>query len=238
MKEGNIPHKFFEVNLFNKPAFFADKVNPVGKVCSIPPRRRANAISHLTRHQQVPAITYGGPDVSPEDPSPLSAKLAESNVILEFIADTYPEANLMPTDPIERAKVRFFIDATSTTLNTASFAWVRNSDPDAEEKFLKAIEVVQNLLPENAKFAVGDSYTIADACITPYFHRLLVNTKNDIGRFPEGSGTRLGELLEDPKYAKFMAYLRAMVDRPVAKEVFDEVSQVEHIVLPIVLTEE
>jgi len=201
LKEGNIPHKFFEVNLFNKPAFFADKVNPVGKV---------------------PAITYGGPEVSPEDPSPLSAKLAESNVILEFIADTYPEANLMPTDPIERAKVRFFIDATSTTLNTASFAWVRNSDPDAEEKFLKAIEVVQNLLPESAKFAVGDSYTIADACITPYFHRLLVNTKNDIGRFPEGSGTRLGELLEDPKYAKFMAYLRAMVDRPVSKEVFDE----------------
>ncbi|KAF8839578.1 hypothetical protein BDN67DRAFT_969781 [Paxillus ammoniavirescens] len=201
LKEGNIPHKYFEVDLFNKPAFFADKVNPVGKV---------------------PAITYGGPDVSPDDPSPLSAKLAESNVILEFIADAYPEANLMPTDPIERAKVRFFIDATNTTLNTAYFSWVRNSDPDAEEKFLKAIEVVQNLIPENARLAVGDSYTIADACITPYFHRLLVNTKNDIGRFPEGSGLRLGELLEAPKYARFMAYLRAMVDRPVSKEVFDE----------------
>ncbi|KAF9226200.1 glutathione S-transferase [Gyrodon lividus] len=200
LKEGNIPHKFFSVDLFDKPAFFAAEVNPVGKV---------------------PVITYGGPDVSPEHPSPLSTKLAESDVILDFLADAYPEANLLPADPIQRAKVRFFINAVTTKLNSPYFAWVRNSEPQAEENFLKAIEFVQDLLPEPAKFAVGDSYTIADACVTPYFHRLLINIESDIGKFPAGGGPRFGELLNAPKYAKFMAYLRAMLDRPIAKEVFD-----------------
>jgi len=200
LREGNIPHKYYAVNLSDKPTFFAAEVNPVGKV---------------------PAITYGGPEVPPEEPSPLSTKLAESNVILEFLADAYPSANLMPADPIQRSKVRFFIEAVSARFFTAYSPWVRNTDSQAEENLLKAIEFIQDLLPESAKFAVGDNYTIADACITPFIHRLLLNIEADIGKFPVGTGPRVGGLLNTPKYAKFMAYVRAMVDRPIAKEVFD-----------------
>ncbi len=37
--------------------------------------------------------------------------------MLEFIADLYPESNLLPKDPVLRAKARFFIDAFSTKVS-------------------------------------------------------------------------------------------------------------------------
>jgi glutathione S-transferase len=49
--------KRFEIDLFNKPDWYAPKVNPASKV---------------------PAIAYGGPDVAPDQPSPASTKIAES----------------------------------------------------------------------------------------------------------------------------------------------------------------
>ena len=59
-------------------------------------------------HIQIPAITYGGPKGKPDEPSPESFKLRESLVILEFLADLFPEAGLLPTDPVLRAKARLF----------------------------------------------------------------------------------------------------------------------------------
>lgn len=57
---------------------------------------------------QVPVITYGGPNVPPEEPSPLSFKLAESLVILGFLADLFPNSRLLPPpfNPTARAVLR------------------------------------------------------------------------------------------------------------------------------------
>jgi glutathione S-transferase len=49
--------KRFEIDLQNKPDWYAPKVNPASKV---------------------PAIAYGGPDVAPDQPSLESTKIAES----------------------------------------------------------------------------------------------------------------------------------------------------------------
>ncbi|KAG6370914.1 glutathione S-transferase [Boletus reticuloceps] len=200
LKEGNIPYKYYSVDFDNKPAFFAEQINPIGKV---------------------PAITYGGPDVDPEKPSPLSVKLTESNVILEFVADIYPEAKLMPIDPVQRARVRFFIEAATRTYLPAYMAWILNQEPQATENHLKAIAFLQRLLPNSGEYAVGDCYTIADACITPLILRLQLSIEHDIGKFPVGNGPKFGELLKDPKYAKFMTYASAITARPVAKETWN-----------------
>ncbi|KAH9051938.1 hypothetical protein EDB87DRAFT_1582053, partial [Lactarius vividus] len=40
--------------------------------------------------RMVPALVYGSPKSDPENPSPGSAKIAESLVLLEFVADLYP----------------------------------------------------------------------------------------------------------------------------------------------------
>lgn len=35
LKEGNIPYKYYSVDLYNKPAFFT-QINPADKVCGYP----------------------------------------------------------------------------------------------------------------------------------------------------------------------------------------------------------
>ena len=46
---------------------------------------------------------FGSPKSDPEHPSPESEKIAESLVMLEFVADLYPETGLLPKDPVQRA---------------------------------------------------------------------------------------------------------------------------------------
>ncbi|KAG0693325.1 hypothetical protein DFH29DRAFT_816395, partial [Suillus ampliporus] len=188
------------VDLFNKPEWFASKVNPVG---------------------QVPAVTYGGPDVNSEDPSPLSAKIAESNVILEFVADLYPDSGLLPKDPVQRANVHFFLNAVTKHVEEPCYAFLRGLGP--YENVLKGFEFVQELLEDDRDFAVGDHYTIADACISPHLARLKIVTETDLGKFPVGMGHKLGEELKGPKFAKFMKYAERMLERPSLKKTDDAV---------------
>jgi glutathione S-transferase len=170
----------------------------------------------------VPAITYGGPDVDPENPSSLSFKLAESKVILQFIAELYPESGLLPNDPVERAKVLFFMDIVDRHFDGPGYEWW-GGRTESYEGYLKGAEMVQGLLPESGEFAVGDHYTIADACIAPLLSRLKVTYETDIGGFQVGQGHKLGEELKTSKFAKFMRYAQAMLERPSLRDSSDEV---------------
>ncbi|KAH7909386.1 glutathione S-transferase [Hygrophoropsis aurantiaca] len=198
--EANIPYRICEVDLFNKPEWFTSKVNPAGKF---------------------PAITYGPADTDPTNPPQSAFKLAESGVILEFIADLYPESGLLPKDPIARAKVRFLNETVTSKLVTQWAAFLRGEGP--MDDVLKAVEAVQDLLPDAAgKFAVGDTYTIADATLIPFIVRLTITYKNDIGKFSAGEGHRLGAELQKPQYAKFMQYSHSMLERQSTKDTYDE----------------
>lgn len=73
-----------------------------------------------SHNAQVPAIAYGGPKVDPTNPSPESVKITESLILLEFIADLFPSANLYTANPVERAQIRFFID---TFVNKFASPW-------------------------------------------------------------------------------------------------------------------
>ncbi|KAJ7602061.1 hypothetical protein FB45DRAFT_985344 [Roridomyces roridus] len=68
-------------------------------------------LTKVNRAGEVPVIAYGGPVTPPDDPSPESAKFGESLVLLEFIADLYPNSTIRPADVVERTKARLFIDA-------------------------------------------------------------------------------------------------------------------------------
>ncbi|OJA19837.1 hypothetical protein AZE42_07785 [Rhizopogon vesiculosus] len=200
LAEANIKYKNYEVDLFNKPKWFAAKINPIGKV---------------------PAITYGGPDVDPEDPSPLSFKLAESSVILQFVAELYPESGLLPKDPVERAKVLFFMDTVDRHFDRPGNEWM-GGRTESYEGYLKGVEMIQGLLSEGSEFAVGDRYTIADACIAPLLSRFKITYETDIGGFPVGQGHKLGEELKAPEYAKFLNYAQCMLERPSLRDSNDE----------------
>ncbi|KAG1717456.1 hypothetical protein EDB19DRAFT_1922904 [Suillus lakei] len=148
LAEANAPHKACQIDLLNKPEWFADKVNSVGKV---------------------PVVTYGGPNVDPDDPSPLSVKIAG----IEY-------SGLLPKDPVLRAKVRFFVNAVTKHIEEPCTAFVQGREP--YDNALKGIEFIQRLLEEGRDFAVGDHYTIADACISPLLARLKIVTETDLGR--------------------------------------------------------
>ncbi|TFK39317.1 hypothetical protein BDQ12DRAFT_650393 [Crucibulum laeve] len=196
LQESKLDYSRFEIDLTNKPEWYAPKVNPASKV---------------------PAIAYGGPKVSPDAPVPESQKLAESYVLLEFIADLAP--GLLPSDPVLRAKARFFIE-TATSKFTPGFAGsvLRGESP---EPILTAIEAIQALLPAEG-FAIGE-WSIADAALTPFFARAEVALKHDAGAFDEGEGKKVYETLQsDPKYERFRKYFKALKERDSFKQTFDE----------------
>ncbi|KAN0130518.1 hypothetical protein V8E53_011604 [Lactarius tabidus] len=190
----------YEINLQNKPDWYATRVNPASKV---------------------PAVVYGSPKSDPENPTPESAKIAESLVLLEFVADLYPDSGLLPKDPVERARVRFFIDAFSTKVLPHGFAFVlRGEAPDA---FLNGVAEIQDLLPPgDAQFAVGDHFTIADAAIAPFLCRWELHLKNDLGKFAEGTGPRVyGELFRSERFARLQKYYANISGRDSFKNSFD-----------------
>lgn len=53
--------------------------------------------------------------------------LAESLVIIEYIADRFPEANLLPKEPIKRANVRFAIEYFASKIVAGFYKFAFNS---------------------------------------------------------------------------------------------------------------
>ena len=183
----------------DKPEWYAPKVNPASKV---------------------PAIAYGGQDVPPDQPSPDSVKLAESLVLIEFVNDLFPEAKLLPDDPVKRAKARFFIDAVSTKLTPALHGFQQRGG--SEDDVIKAFEVIQSLLSPTG-FAVGE-YSLADIAIAPFLARFDVSLRNELGNFPEGAGSAILETLRSPRFARLQKYFEDLKSRPSFQRTFDEVS--------------
>ncbi|KAI0360305.1 glutathione S-transferase C-terminal-like protein [Trametes cingulata] len=199
LHEANAPHIQYQIDLQNKPEWYAPKVNPASKV---------------------PAIAYGGPDVPPDQPSPDSVKLAESLILVEFVADLFPQSGLLPTDPVQRAKARFFIDGVSTKLVPAWHAYSQGKSP--AEDLYKAVEHLQALLPEQG-YAIGQ-YSIADVAITPFLARARITLLNDLGGYPEGEGPQVLEALTSGsgRFARFGKYFTDLLARESFKATFDE----------------
>ncbi|KAI0062707.1 glutathione S-transferase [Artomyces pyxidatus] len=188
----------YEIDLSNKPDWYASKISSSGKV---------------------PSLAYGGPKVSPDLPSPESTKIAESLILLEFVADLYPDAHLLPGAPIERAQVRFFIDAVSTKVLPAYAGFVMRGEP--KEKLFGVLEDAQALLSP-AGFAVGNSWTIADAAIAPFLGRLDLMLGNDVGKFEEGVGRAAhAEIFEGDRFARLQKYYKDLTGRKSWKATFD-----------------
>ncbi|PBK88259.1 glutathione S-transferase [Armillaria gallica] len=198
LAEAQAPYTRYEIDLQNKPEWYAPQVNPASKV---------------------PAIAYGGPKVPADTPSPQSTKLAESLILVEFIADLFPSAHLLPADPVTRAKARFFIDTFSNKFSPAYFGFQARGD--SPEALYKAIETLQGLLAGEGKWAVGDEFSIADVAIAPFLARLEVALSNDLGGFEVGEGKKVWETLQtDEKYGPLRSYWARLKERKSVKDTF------------------
>ncbi|KAB5592569.1 hypothetical protein CTheo_3964 [Ceratobasidium theobromae] len=200
LEEAGAQYINYEIDLSNKPEWYITKVNPASKV---------------------PAIAYGGPLTDPDKPSDQSVKLAESAVLLEFIADLYPQAGLMPPTPVERAQVRFFVEFIGCKLLPAFFAFVFKGT--VGDPLKNVLEVIQQRLPRNNTFFGGDKPNIADIAVAPFLARIQLQLQHDLGAFPEGEGLKLYQELQGEPFHVLKEYMNALMARESFKKTFDEV---------------
>ena len=172
----------------------------------------------------MPAIAYGGPDVPPDQPSPESTKLAESLVLLQFFADLAPESNLLPQDPLDKAKIRFFLDTFSNKIQPPLSKWALGTS--TYSAFFEALDAIQDQLPpvEQGKYLFGGNFTLADIAVAPFLGRLvLVQLKHGFGKFDKEEAKRGWELFQGPNYGRLRQYIDDITARPSWQATFDEV---------------
>lgn len=148
-------------------------------------------------------------------------KLHESLVLVEFIADLFPEANLRPSDPVKLARARLFIDAVVNKYAPAEWAaTMEDADP---QKLVEALEHLQSFLPSEG-FAVGD-FSIADIAIIPLLLRMELYAENDLNGYPkgEGYGQKILDAIRTPKLARFHEYWKDLTARPSVASTWNKV---------------
>ncbi|KAF8478281.1 glutathione S-transferase [Gautieria morchelliformis] len=200
LRESGAKFREYEIDLQNKPTWYQPKVNPASKV---------------------PAIAVGGPEVPADQPSSESIKLRESLAIIEWVADQFPQSALLPKDPLSRYRIRLFTETVSSSLVPAYTAFIFREGTG--EALIKALESVQALLPEDAKYAVSNEFTNADVAAAPFLGRLELLLRTDTGVFAPGEGKKLHELLSTgSKFKKLWSYIQALKERESFKETFLE----------------
>ncbi|HXJ08162.1 MAG TPA: glutathione S-transferase family protein, partial [Burkholderiales bacterium] len=139
-------------------------------------------------------------------------RLAESEVILEYLEDAYPQKPLLPKEPFERAKVRelvtfveLHLELVARRLYPALFFGAgpasEETKKSVEKTLLKGVRGLKGL----AKFSpylAGGELTLADCAAFVSLPLVTLVSKNAFGR----------DFLEDIPQVK--PYLRMLGERP------------------------
>lgn len=100
--------------------------------------------------------------------------LYESNIINEYIDDRFPHPQLMPADPVMRARARLFLFRFENEL----FLHIEALEKGNQKTTDKARQMVRDSLTQIApvftkqKFMLGDEYSMLDVAIAPLLWRL------------------------------------------------------------------
>jgi glutathione S-transferase len=137
--------------------------------------------------------------------------LTETPAILAYIAQSYPDAKLAPTDPFAFAQMQAFNSYLCSTVHVAHAHKGRGTrwadDPAAiaemKRKVPESVGTCFDLIEKglNGPWAMGDSFTVSD----PYLFTL--------------SGWMEGDSLDLSRYPKVMDHRRRMLERPAVGKV-------------------
>ncbi len=100
--------------------------------------------------------------------------LYESNIINEYIDERFPHPQLMPADPIQRARVRLFL----CNFEQEIFIHVHALESDKGKEADKARAAIRERLIQLApifaknKYMLGDEFSMLDVAIAPLLWRL------------------------------------------------------------------
>ena len=102
--------------------------------------------------------------------------LYQANIINEYIDERFPHPQLMPADPIMRARARLFI----YTFERELFSFVRvleNRDETEKRKSIARNQIKEQLIQLSPvlaknKFLMGDDFTMLEVTLAPLLWRL------------------------------------------------------------------
>ena len=104
--------------------------------------------------------------------------LYESNIINEYIDDRFPHPQLMPGDPVDRARVRLFLLNFEKELFVHVSTLENRSTKGNEKALEKARSHIRDRLTQLApvflknKYMLGDNFSMLDVAIAPLLWRL------------------------------------------------------------------
>jgi RNA polymerase-associated protein len=100
--------------------------------------------------------------------------LHESNIINEYIDERFPHPQLMPADPVMRARARLFLHRFEKELFCHIDALEGNNQKNAERARNQARDSLLQIAPVFAKhkYMLGDEYSMLDVAITPLLWRI------------------------------------------------------------------
>ena len=147
--------------------------------------------------------------------------LPESELIVEYLDETYPDRPLRPEDPERRAKARLIARLADLYVAPGLGPLFGQADPAArDEKKVEAgfstmnaaLSYLEHYLDTDGLWAMGDDPSTADCALVPLFW--FVN-------WAEGVFKRAGALKAFPKCAALYAHAQTDVE---AKAVIDEIA--------------
>jgi stringent starvation protein A len=100
--------------------------------------------------------------------------LSEANIINEYIDERFPHPQLMPADPVMRARARLYLYNFEKDL----FNHIKDIESGEDERVERARKVIRDnltqLVPIFSKqnYLMGDEYSMLDVAITPLLWRL------------------------------------------------------------------
>ncbi|KAM9727706.1 glutathione S-transferase omega-1-like [Menidia menidia] len=165
-----IKHDTVNINLKDKPDWFLEK-NPLGLV--------------------------------PTLETPAGEIIYESPITCDYLEEVYPEKKLLPSSPFAKAQQKMMLEHFSkvTPYYYKITAGRRNGDDvsgleaELKEKFAKLNE---DLLKKKTKYFGGDSVTMIDYMMWPFFERMeILEMKNPLEDAPELKKW-VERMLEDP----------------------------------------
>ena len=104
--------------------------------------------------------------------------LYESNIINEYIDERFPHPQLMPGDPVARARVRLFLlnfeKELFSNVNVLEARGIKPSDKQLEKARTQIRDRLTQLAPIflKNKYMLGDDFSMLDVAIAPLLWRL------------------------------------------------------------------
>ncbi|XP_034914696.1 probable glutathione S-transferase [Populus alba] len=148
-------------------------------------------------HKKIPVLIHGGKSI------------CESMVILEYMEETWPQIPLMPDDPYERARARFWVKFVE---DKGVAVWIMfHSSGEEQEKAVKDSLEMLKTIEEHAlgkkRFFCGDKISLVDLAYGWIAQWLEV--------LEEVAGIKL---IEPQKFPRLHTWMKNFKDEPIIKE--------------------